>query len=40
MKLASVTTSRIRAGPAWVPSAAPTGCERDPGVQSSVEKPS
>lgn len=33
------TTSRIRAGPAWVPSASPTSCESEAGVQSSVENP-
>ena len=32
-------TSRIRAGPAWVPSARPTSWASDDGVQSSVENP-
>ena len=36
---AVAVTSRIRAGPAWVPSASPRGCESDEGVQTSVEKP-
>ena len=39
LKPAAVVTSRMRAGPAWVPRAAPTGCESDAGVQSRVEKP-
>ena len=38
-KPAATVTSRIRAGPAWVPSAAPTGCDSEAGVQSRVEKP-
>ena len=36
---AVAVTARIRAGPAWVPSASPRGCESDEGVQTSVEKP-
>ena len=36
---ASATTSRIRAGPAWAPSASPTSCDSDAGVHSSVENP-
>ena len=36
---AAVATSRIRAGPAWVPSASPTSCDSDAGVHSSVENP-
>ncbi len=36
---AVVETSRIRAGPAWVPSASPTSWDSDAGVHSSVEKP-
>ena len=39
VKPASRATSRILAGPAWVPSAAATGCEREAGVHSRVEKP-
>ena len=37
MKPPAVTTSRIRASPAWAPSASPTSCDSDAGVQSSVE---
>ena len=37
MNPAVVTTSRIRASPAWAPSASPTSCDSDAGVQSSVE---
>ena len=33
------TTSRIRASPAWAPSASPTSCESEAGVQRNVEKP-
>ena len=33
----AVTTSRIRASPAWAPSARPTSCESEAGVHSSVE---
>src|SRR5205814_6981096 len=33
------TTSRIRASPAWAPSASPTSCDSDAGVHKSVEKP-
>jgi len=33
------TTARIRAGPACVPSASPTACDNEAGVQSRVEKP-
>ena len=36
---AAVTTSRIRASPAWAPSARPTSWDSDAGVHSSVEKP-
>ena len=36
---AAVTTSRILAGPACVPSARPTSWDSDAGVQSSVENP-
>src|SRR6266516_2617995 len=32
-----VTTSRIRASPAWAPSARPTSWDSDAGVQRSVE---
>ena len=35
----SSITSRRRASPACVPSPARPGCERDPGVQTSVENP-
>jgi hypothetical protein len=34
-----VTTSRSRFSPACAPSANPTSCESDAGVQSSVEAP-
>ena len=34
-----VTTSRIRAGPAWVPRAKPTSWASDDGVHSRVENP-
>jgi hypothetical protein len=33
------STSRRRASPAWVPSAARPGCESEPGVQTSVDMP-
>ena len=36
---ARVTTSRIRASPAWAPSASPTSWDSDAGVHSRVEKP-
>ena len=39
VKPAAVVTSRIRAGPACVPRAAPTGWDSDAGVQSRVENP-
>ena len=32
-----VSTSRRRASPAWAPSAAPTSCESEACVQTSVE---
>src|SRR3954469_15816281 len=32
-------TSRRRASPAWAPSASPTSCESEEGVQRKVEKP-
>jgi len=38
-KPASCSTSRSRASPAWVPSAARPGCDSDPGVHTSVENP-
>ena len=34
-----VTTSRKRFSPAWAPSASPTSCESEAGVQSSVDAP-
>ena len=39
VKPPEVTTSRIRASPACAPSASPTSCDSDAGVQRSVEKP-
>lgn len=33
------TTSRSRASPAWAPRHNPTSCERDAGVQTSVDTP-
>ena len=36
---AADTTSRMRAGPACVPNASPTGCDSDDGVHNRVEKP-
>ena len=39
VKPASAVTPWMRAGPACVPSASPTGCDSDEGVHSSVEKP-
>ncbi len=39
LKPAAVTTSRILAGPAWVPRASPTSWDKDAGVHSSVENP-
>ena len=35
----AVTTSRMRASPAWAPSASPTSCDSEAGVQRSVENP-
>src|ERR1700733_2740233 len=37
VKPAAVTTSLIRASPAWAPSASPTSCDSEAGVHSSVE---
>jgi len=39
VKPAATVTSRIRAGPAWVPSARPGLWDSEAGVQSSVENP-
>ncbi len=35
---ARVTTSRMRASPAWAPKHRPTSCDREHGVHSKVEK--
>src|SRR5436190_17640842 len=35
----AATTSPMRAGPAWAPSASPTSCDSDAGVQRNVENP-
>ena len=35
---ADVTTSRMRASPAWAPRHSPTSCDREQGVHNSVEK--
>src|ERR1700729_2061437 len=37
VKPADVTTSLIRASPAWAPSASPTSCDSEAGVHSRVE---
>ena len=37
VKPASVSTARSRFSPAWAPSARPTSCASDAGVQMSVD---
>jgi len=39
LKPPAETTSPIRAGPAWAPSASPTSCDSDAGVHRKVDNP-